>query len=52
MHFCSASLLTEDWAEIRLYIRRGCDGYVILEDKRRDDNAVKSKNLLMHQEPP
>ena len=52
MPVCDASHLTEDWGEIRLYLWRGSDGFVIVEAQRRAGNRVKSEKLRMHQEPP
>ena len=52
MPVCGAFLLTEDWAEIWLYLWRGSDGCVIMEAHQRAGNAVKYEKLQMHQEPP
>ena len=43
---CAASLLTEDWAEIRLYLWRGSDGCVIVEAQRRAGDAVTSYKCI------
>ena len=51
MPVCGASLLTEDWAEIQLYLWRSSDRCVIVEAQRRAGNAMKTEKLLMHQEP-
>ena len=52
MPVCGASLLTKDWSEIRLYLWRDYDGYVIVEAQRRSGNVVKIEKLRMYQEPP
>ena len=45
MPVCGASLLTEDWAEIWLYLWRGSGECVIVEAQQRAGNAVKSEKL-------
>ena len=52
MPVCGASLLNKGWAEVQLYLWRGSDRCVIVEDQWRDGNTVKSEKLKMHQEPP
>ena len=49
MPVCGASLLTEDWADVRLCLWIVSDGYEIVEAQRRDVNAVKSEKLQMCQ---
>ena len=43
MPVCGASMLTNDWVKIRLYLWRGSDGCVIVEAQRRAGNAAKSE---------
>ena len=49
---CGTSMLTEDWAEIQLYIWKGSDVCVIMQAQWRAGNEVKSEKLQMQQEPP
>ena len=42
---CGVSLLTEDLAEIRLYLWKGFDRYVIVLAQRRAGHAVKSEKV-------